>query len=1036
MMPDRNSPPEFTCLTLSAAFLSVALKVMRQHLLAVVRTVRLTGARFISACSIHHCCFSMLTPTRFLFDACRSILTFSRRRGKRQSCICVARDSAELLEQRQLLAVTGIQAVHRSGQTFLTWNEDTSVAREQYHVYRSSVPITTANLNTAERLTDRWGPLEDDSSVHRLAGDQSPATFVIEDLGQPLSQDQGLFVFTTSASHSTNAWYAVTQITNGVEDTTLVSNVNSLAQPLAETTAQPQPVLVTSINDGKGRVYTQFMDYQQWNPSFQGYAYNYSVALPHDYSADTQWPLKLVPHAYGERYRLEPEAEYEWPVIQVFVDDPGDDAGTTSTWWYGFAADHNYQTDGAVPSSGVISNFTEQRLLRTIDEVMSQFSVDSTRIHAEGNSMGASGALSLGMRYGNVFSGIYASQPMTNYAASPLFQEDFQKLWGTQSSALPIVNAGPHATHLKHHDGVSVYDWMNHQSQIVERRGDDMAFLMFGHGKDDTVIDWQTQGQPFMSAVNAANVAFVAEQRDNWIHNFMGFDFLNPDMLSGNNTDLGTYVLRHDLTFPGLTHATTSGPDSPGPAGDDRYNSTIDWSVPWHSFHEDPVDETARYELTLRSQTDVLTVTVTPRNLQRFAVKAFASYAWQNVNSETGSIVQSGVVRADADGLLSIPAFVIGTGTGNRLQIEPAVSTPQIIAPADSTASQRPEFRWTGVNNAVEYELWISNLSTGQNPAVRITTNSVSHIPDEDLGIGRFRVWVQATTASGDQSAWSAPHDLIIHTPVVLTDLPQTVDTEFPTISWTAIPGAAHYDLWINNQTTGQSQVVRHKTLTSTSFTTIEPLPIGRYTAWVRALDASGVAAKWSVGEPFTAGAAVELTGPLNPTFDQTPAFSWQPRTGAVSYEVYIRNRTTQATVANVTDLSERQWTPAVPLPHGEYRWWSRAVGLDRLRALWSQAADFSVGGIPIPIGPAGPATDRTPKFTWTTVDGAERYELWVSRLDGSGRVIHETSLTMTEFTSAVTLDLGDYRIWLRAVSDTGVVSNWSRSLDFSIVNS
>lgn len=55
------------------------------------------------------------------------------------------------------------------------------------------------------------------------------------------------------------------------------------------------------------------------------------------------------------------------------------------TWWYGFAADHNYLTGGAIPSTGRVENFTEQRVLKAIDEVAANVNVDKLRIHSQGH---------------------------------------------------------------------------------------------------------------------------------------------------------------------------------------------------------------------------------------------------------------------------------------------------------------------------------------------------------------------------------------------------------------------------------------------------------------------------------------------------------------------------------------------------------------------------------------------------------------------------------------------------------------------------
>ena len=49
-------------------------------------------------------------------------------------------------------APTGVAALFREGQTFLTWTEDGSAKGESYRVYRHTQPITAANLLKAKLL--------------------------------------------------------------------------------------------------------------------------------------------------------------------------------------------------------------------------------------------------------------------------------------------------------------------------------------------------------------------------------------------------------------------------------------------------------------------------------------------------------------------------------------------------------------------------------------------------------------------------------------------------------------------------------------------------------------------------------------------------------------------------------------------------------------------------------------------------------------------------------------------------------------------
>ena len=129
---------------------------------------------------------------------------------------------------------TDLDAFHHSGQTFLTWSEDTATSGESYHVYRHTVAITAENIGQASRLTSTWGPLAEGSSIFYTERDREAASgaypglqnYVITDLGPELADSTGLFVWTTSATGS--FFYAVTTVTNGVENASDFGAFNSL----------------------------------------------------------------------------------------------------------------------------------------------------------------------------------------------------------------------------------------------------------------------------------------------------------------------------------------------------------------------------------------------------------------------------------------------------------------------------------------------------------------------------------------------------------------------------------------------------------------------------------------------------------------------------------------------------------------------------------------------------------------------------------------------------------------------------------------
>jgi len=549
-----------------------------------------------------------------------------------------------------------LNATHRSGQTFIVWQEPDG--NTNYHVYRHNSPITSSNLSSATKLTNRWGALDQN----------------IQDSQGALADSQGLFVNTTQNNTQGNAYYAVTSVINGQESTRIDPGKNATTQAVNESVSTPRPVL--TVSSGGGRVYTQYMDYSRWNPTLNGYAYNFAVALPAGYNRSNSYPLMVEFHAYGELHKFVDQAEYNWPVIQLFPSDPGEGAGTTHSWWYGYAADHNYKTQGGLPNSGKVENFTEQRVIAAINFLVNdgQFNVDRNYIHSFGHSMGGSGALAYALRYPSLFAGIYASEPMTNYASSPVFQENFTRLWGSKAQNLPIVNNGPNNSDIRNYgaggsQATNVWDWMNHQQQIKRRSTDRFGYLMIDHGKQDTTIDWATQGRPMARVLSEARVGFSATAVGGVGHNWLGFDGVVTSVFGFGFGDEAGWRYPRSLSFPSITYATGSGSIDPSSGGTDRYNKTIEWSTPRNSFHQSIVDSSNRYEISLRSTSGNQTAQITPRNTNAFKPSAGRSCSWNVTDIGSNGSIGSGNATVANSGLLTITGVQIRTGQGSRLSI-------------------------------------------------------------------------------------------------------------------------------------------------------------------------------------------------------------------------------------------------------------------------------------------------------------------------------------------------------------------------------
>ncbi|MFO0864199.1 MAG: hypothetical protein U0744_06010 [Gemmataceae bacterium] len=276
------------------------------------------------------------------------------------------------------------------------------------------------------------------------------------------------------------------------------------------------------------------------------------------------------------------------------------------------------------------------------------------------------------------------------------------------------------------------------------------------------------------------------------------------------------------------------------------------------------------------------------------------------------------------------------------------IGAPTITAPIGTEPTNPPTIAWTAVDAAANYDLWVDNVTTEASQVIRQTSipgGTTTFTPPNPLATGTYQVWVRAIDATGASTAWSVASFFSVGVPTITGPI-GTATSATPTITWTNT-GAVRYDLWVDNLTTGASQVIRQTTLATNSFTVLAALPSGNYRAWVRGFDALNVATPWSQASDFRIGIPT-VTAPIGTIYSTLPTINWDAVAGAVRYDLWVDNLTTGASqVIRQTNVATNSYTAVVPLAAGStYRVWVRSFDALNVASAWSPFADFIISSV------------------------------------------------------------------------------------------
>lgn len=554
----------------------------------------------------------------------------------------------------QTVEVNGIEAIHRNGQTFVTWRdveEGERGAKYRYSLYRADSPITQETLAQAT-LVYRGVP----NNSAKLFGsdfwpkdrlDPAKPTVVLNEGGPPLALWSGLAVYTAKAEG--NGFFAVVATNEALRPLSRVEPGKSATiRPLAERVGAIQPIKVydskerptyvaqTSITGTKGlpmMLVLHGSQAQGGGASEWGDYYTYFGSESMGYRDGLPGVFSIEERRYptGNILELKPRDAILHPNGKEPVE----------TFWFGYLSAPQWarhKDPRAYP-------FTEDRLAWLLDWSATRYGADRDRIYAAGQSMGGWGVTTFALRHPEIFAAIYPTLPRTR-------QRELPGLEGRtlRSAIMP--------------DGKTDYFERMDMVKFVSQTRTDLPFMGWSIGRQDRFATWKEQVD-MVKALTASHHGFAFAWND------AGHSEEGTKPMELIHKYYGYTKLARNVSYPAFGNSSIDNNPGNGSPTDGDKAGGINLGFEWKDV-EDMPDRWA-IRLTNDLAKADMTVDVTPRRTQRFKPVPGERLRW------TSSIGDSGEVTVDQWGLVTV----------ERVGIKPAQDTIVTVSRVPRRSSPR-----------------------------------------------------------------------------------------------------------------------------------------------------------------------------------------------------------------------------------------------------------------------------------------------------------------------------------------------------------
>ncbi len=406
----------------------------------------------------------------------------------------------QVLPVEPSVKVEGLEVFHREGQTFITWQEDSTIIGERYFVFRSDKPITAETFSSADSVAILYeGSCRIREGIENLHFEKSPSilafhNYILHDVdqgGKPLADGTGLLVWTVKEPGT--RYYAVVAECDGRFTSVLATGKNSLAKPIDEHVEVPGSIKVLILPPA-GAYYCHFMDYSLWNPrktddAPEGYGSFFHVCTPdpadNNFKKDTPVPVTVFLHGRGA---VADRLAYNKDSAIVITPKCH-----MNNYYYGYADSLNWQGSDAFkwnryPTSGTVRDYFWRSIehallwLKKKPKNFGPFLADMNRVYGTGFSMGATGCNLVFIRHGDYFAGVMADKGPSN-------------ILNTSNARYPIgwqvatwCFWGKPETHLKTAEGQDIYEYMSTPKWLLDHPEVETPYMEIIYGRCDSEI--------------------------------------------------------------------------------------------------------------------------------------------------------------------------------------------------------------------------------------------------------------------------------------------------------------------------------------------------------------------------------------------------------------------------------------------------------------------------------------------------------------------------------------------------------------------